>query len=46
MDIKILVAAHKPYRMPEDEIYFPIHVGKTGKTEIGFIGDDTFLKNM
>ena len=41
MDIKILVAAHKPYRMPEDEIYFPIHVGKTGKTEIGFIGDDT-----
>lgn len=41
MDIKILIAAHKPYRMPQDEIYLPIQVGKTGKESIGFIGDDT-----
>lgn len=41
MTIKILVAAHKPYRMPEDEIYLPVHVGKAGKPGIGYIGDDT-----
>ena len=26
MDIKILVAAHKTYRMPEDDIFMPVHV--------------------
>jgi len=41
MDIKILVATHKPYWMPEDKVYFPIHVGSEGKTGIGFIGDNT-----
>ncbi|WP_278402406.1 DUF4422 domain-containing protein [Megamonas rupellensis] len=28
MDIKILVATHKKYWMPKDEVYLPIHVGK------------------
>ncbi len=28
MNIKILVAAHKEYSMPEDSMYLPIHVGK------------------
>jgi hypothetical protein len=41
MNIKILVATHKPYWMPEDNVYLPIHVGKNGKTDIGFVGDDT-----
>ena len=41
MNIKILVAAHKPYPMPRDSIYFPIHVGARGKAELGFPGDDT-----
>ncbi len=27
MDIKIYVAAHKPYRMPEDSMYIPMCVG-------------------
>lgn len=40
MDIKIIVAAHKPYWMPEDEIYLPLQVGKAGKPGIGFQGDD------
>lgn len=31
MNIKILVAAHKKYRMPEDKIYFPVQVGSYGK---------------
>ena len=27
--------------MPEDDIYTPIHVGRKGKQDIGYIGDDT-----
>lgn len=27
-DIKIIVAAHKKYHMPEDSCYLPLHVGK------------------
>ena len=41
MDIKILVAAHKPYWMPADDVYLPLHVGRSGKEAIGFAGDDT-----
>lgn len=40
MDIKIIVATHKPYWMPADELYYPIHVGRKGKDSIGFPGDD------
>lgn len=28
MDLKVLVATHKPYRMPDDRIYLPVHVGR------------------
>lgn len=41
MNIKIIIAAHKPYWIPKDEIYLPIHVGCEGKKEIGFQGDNT-----
>lgn len=41
MEIKILVATHKPYWMLVDNIYLPVHVGKEGKENIGFIGDNT-----
>lgn len=27
--------------MPQDEMYFPLHVGKKGKEDIGFEGDDS-----
>lgn len=37
--IKILVAIHKKYEMPKDDIYFPIHVGREGKDDIGYQGD-------
>ena len=40
MDIKILVATHKKYWMPKDDIYFPIHVGREGKADLGYIGDN------
>ena len=41
MNIKILVAAHKPYWMPKDDCYLPLHVGKAGKQDFGLIGDNT-----
>ena len=42
MNIKILIAAHKEYKVPEDTIYLPIHVGKELSTQsLPFIGDNT-----
>ena len=41
MNIKILVATHKAYWMPDDDIYLPLHVGREGKQDLGFIGDNT-----
>lgn len=40
-DIKILVATHKKYNMPESYIYVPIHVGRENKNDLGYIGDNT-----
>lgn len=41
-NIKLLIAAHKPYQMPQDSIYLPLHVGAEGKTPIyGFTMDNT-----
>lgn len=39
--ICILIAAHKKFRVPEDSIYLPIHVGREGKKDLGFQGDNT-----
>lgn len=41
MNIKIIVAAHKPYWMPEDKMYLPLHVGAEGKSSIGYTPDNT-----
>ncbi len=41
MNIKIVVAAHKVYRMPDSDIYLPVHVGAAGKADIGYIRDDS-----
>lgn len=41
MNLKILVAAHKKYEMPSEDIYLPVHVGAEGKELIGFVGDNT-----
>lgn len=40
-NIKIIVATHKKYSMPEDSMYVPVHVGKLGKDDLGYIGDDS-----
>ena len=42
MDLKILVAAHKPCRLPSQEHYLPIQVGAAGKSPLpGLQRDDT-----
>lgn len=41
VNIKILVATHKQYWMPSDNVYMPIHVGKEGMQDLGYIGDNT-----
>lgn len=38
--LKIIVAAHKPYRMPEDACYLPLQVGAAAKDGFGFRRDD------
>lgn len=40
-DIKIIIATHKKYWMPSDPMYLPLHVGREGKEELGYIGDNT-----
>lgn len=39
-DIKIIIATHKKYRMPEDNMYLPVHVGGEGKEHIGYQKDN------
>lgn len=42
MSVRVIVAAHKAYRMPTDPMYLPLHVGKAGKDlDLGFQGDNT-----
>lgn len=54
--VKIIVATHKKYQMPTDEMYVPLHVGAEGKTDaqgnpldLGYqkddIGDNISEKN-
>ena len=48
-NIKIIVATHKKYQMPQDNMYLPIHVGAEGKEKLGFqednTGDNISIKN-
>jgi hypothetical protein len=47
-NIRVVVATHKQYQMPEDEMYLPLHVGAEGKyddegkpLDLGFVKDNT-----
>lgn len=40
MNIKIIVATHKAYKMPTDPMYVPLHVGSAGKASLGYLRDD------
>lgn len=39
-DIKIIIATHKNYRMPNDKLYLPLHVGAEGKKSLGYKKDN------
>ena len=40
-NVKIIVATHKKYKMPEDEIYIPLQVGAEEKESLGYEKDNT-----
>lgn len=40
VDLKVIVATHKSYRMPDDSVYLPLQVGASGKSSFGFRRDD------
>lgn len=37
----VFVATHVAFHPPADPIYVPLHVGRYGKTDLGYLGDDT-----
>lgn len=46
--VKIIIATHKKYRMPNDPMYIPLHVGAEGKRDkdgneldLGYVKDNT-----
>lgn len=41
MKVNVIIATHKKYEMPKYKSYLPVHVGKEGKDDIGFKGDNT-----
>ena len=41
MNAKIIIATHKLYDMPKDEIYLPVHVGREGKEALPYQPDNT-----
>lgn len=41
-EVTIIIATHKSYRMPKDNMYLPVHVGAEGKDiELGYTKDNT-----
>lgn len=41
MKIKIIVATHKEYSMPKDDIYLPVQAGRAIHSPLTYAGDDT-----
>ena len=39
--IRIFVATHVAFQPPQNPIYVPLHVGRSGKPDLGYLGDDT-----
>ena len=38
--IKVIIATHKKYDMPDDKMYLPLHVGAKGKNDLGYQKDN------
>lgn len=43
---KILIALHKTYEVPKEELYLPLHVGAEGKEDIGIEEKDNVGENI
>ena len=41
MKVKVIVATHKKYRIPKDDLYLPLQVGAKNKDGLGYAKDDT-----
>lgn len=41
MDTRIYVMTHKKIEPIQNDIYIPLHVGRKGKEDLGYVGDDT-----
>ncbi len=39
--LTVFVATHVKFNPPDNPIYVPLHVGKYGKPDMGYLGDDT-----
>jgi len=39
--VKIIIATHKQYKMPKDQMYVPVHVGAEGKNDLGYTKDNS-----
>lgn len=39
--VRILVMAHRPYAMPDGELYLPLQIGAAGQADCGMVRDDT-----
>lgn len=41
MKIKIFTMTHKKFEVPTDKMYEPLHVGREGKEDLGYLTDNT-----
>lgn len=41
MSTRIYTMTHKKFYPPADPVYIPLHVGRAGGQELGYLGDDT-----
>lgn len=41
MNLRIYAMTHKAFDVPEDPMYQPLHVGREGKADLGYLGDNT-----
>ena len=41
MSTRIYVMTHTAFDPPQDPAYIPLHVGRAGKADLGYLGDDT-----
>lgn len=41
MGVTVFTMTHKKFPTPKDPVYVPLHVGRAGAEDLGYVGDDT-----